>query len=180
MDFIDTLAGSIVYHDLFDKNKIFENGYNLFLNNSDQNDSMRKYLLSFFQRKYENHKSNLLSFIEIEKMNLIIDGKKNCSNLFSNYYPSIINHNKIIFYGFESFYGQFWYSYYDFDEMIYIFVKNEINDIFINEYLVKNINYDQNKMYIDQLKNMNSEYVIDYGYFCLNNKELYINDLVKG
>ena len=178
---IDVLADSIAYQDIFKSNSYIEKGYNLFKKYAYENDIMKDKLMSFFFRKYNDNKDDNLIFIPEEVSDTFLDfskktnksSKLHAEHKLTLYYPSTLIHNVIIFYGFEEYYGEYWYSYFDLTDTIFIFVNQNINTKFFNTFLVNHeMLYEQTKIYKNELASLDLNTNIPVGYFCVEKRRI--------
>ena len=184
---INVLADSIAYQDIFKINPYIEKGYNLFKSYAYKNDIMTDRLMSFYVRKYNDKKYDDLVFISEEEADIVLDyeTKKRHHRFlqkeqpinWTSYYPSSFNpgiDNIIIFYGFEEYYGKYWYSYFDLSECMFLFVDEDINTNFFNTFFVdQKMSFDQTKIYYNRLTLIDLNQNIPTGYFCIKTETLY-------
>lgn len=165
---ITNITGNIIYEKIFKENQWIKKSYDLFLNTANSNDPMKDSLMHFYFKKYnENPISNYI-FIPEEYMDIYVENNQIGYGTGSTY-PSNMNHNCLLFCGYEDVYNKLWYLYFDISDQLNIFVDPLINLQFKNSYLLdKYLIYEEEKVYFNKIKT--SENSIMLGFFYTENK----------
>lgn len=167
---ITNIAGSIVYSDIFENHNWIKNSYELFLKEANQNDPMYDSLMHLYSKKYKDDPNHDYVFIPENDMDLYVENQFSKIKNVNSYYPSNIDHNMLLFCGYENIFNKLWYVYFDISDYLTIFVKPELNNIFKKSYLLDKYSiYDEESIHFNKIKNLNNEIIL-LGFFYSENK----------